>query len=80
MATKTDLSKVQSALDRAAQKAVSGPKDARSGRWRIQRRFERINKRHPCRSAPKRAESRDPGQTHHASISGSLIAASRRPE
>lgn len=29
----TDLKSVQAALDRAATKAVSGPKDARSGRF-----------------------------------------------
>jgi hypothetical protein len=33
MAKTTDLKSVQAALDRAATKAVSGPKDARSGRF-----------------------------------------------
>lgn len=33
MAEKTDLRKVQAALDRAAKNAVSGPKEARAGRF-----------------------------------------------
>jgi|CXWL01.1.fsa_nt_gi hypothetical protein len=33
MAEKTDLKKVQAALDRAAREAVSGPKEARAGRF-----------------------------------------------
>jgi hypothetical protein len=33
MAEKTDLRKVQAALDRAAETAVSGPKEARAGRF-----------------------------------------------
>jgi hypothetical protein len=33
MAEKTDLKRVQAALDRAAEKSVSGPKEARSGRF-----------------------------------------------
>jgi hypothetical protein len=33
MAKTTDLKSVQAALDRAATKAVSGPKDARAGRF-----------------------------------------------
>ncbi len=33
MAEKTDLRKVQAALDRAAKNAVSGPEDARAGRF-----------------------------------------------
>lgn len=33
MAKKTDLKGVQAALDRAAQKAVDGPRDARAGRF-----------------------------------------------
>ena len=33
MADKTDLRRVQAALDRAADKSVSGPKEARSGRF-----------------------------------------------
>jgi hypothetical protein len=33
MAERTDLKKVQAALDRAAKKSVSGPKEARAGRF-----------------------------------------------
>ncbi len=33
MAKTTDLKSVQAALDRAATKAVSGPKEARAGRF-----------------------------------------------
>lgn len=33
MPEKTDLRKVQAALDRAAKNAVSGPKEARAGRF-----------------------------------------------
>ena len=35
MTTKTDLKKVQAALDRAAKNAVSGPKEARTGQYTL---------------------------------------------
>jgi hypothetical protein len=37
MAEKTDLRKVQAALDRAAHKAVHGPREAQSGRFVLEK-------------------------------------------